>query len=189
MQEEKLVTIVDLDDLCDMWNPYDMLLTLKENDPSFKVTLFTIPKKCSPKLLKRYNANKSWVELAMHGWWHTTGETLSWTEDECREKMRRAEEMGIDGRGFKAPKWIISDTVRKVAREEGWYISDHKSNRFRPRVEGERVYITDLRLRDSKEVRLHGHTHNVTGNGIEESFNKFLLPRGKFEYRFISEMC
>jgi hypothetical protein len=188
MSEELVPTIVDLDDLCDMWDPYDLLMTLKENDPSFKITLFTIPKKCSKQLIRKY-AELDWVEMAVHGWWHTTGETLSWTHAECREKFEQAWRMGIRANGFKAPKWIISDVCREVARELGWYISDHKSNRFRTKHKDERVYITDLRLRNSNEMRIHGHTHNVTGNGIEEAFNMFLLPRGKFEYRFISEVC
>lgn len=189
MSEEKIVAIVDFDDLCDAYDPYDLLMTLKENDEAFKATLFTIPRKCSTSLLRRYQAHRDWLELAAHGWWHTTGETLSWTVEEAEEKMRAAEEMGIDARGFKAPKWIISEAAREAARNLGWYIADHKSNRFRPQQPGDRIYITDLKLRNGKEARLHGHTRNVSGNGIEEMFNMFLLPRGKFEYRFISEMC
>lgn len=189
MPEEKLTTIVDFDDLCDAYDPYELLMTLKENDNAFKATLFTIPRRCSSGLLRRYEKEKSWISLAVHGWWHTTGETLSWTREEALEKMKAAEEMGIDGHGFKAPKWIISEACREAARELGWYVADHKSNRFRPKHKDDRIYITDLRLRNSKEVRLHGHTRNVSGNGIEEMFNMFLLPRGKFEYRFISEMC
>lgn len=189
MQETQLTAIIDLDDLCDQWDPFPMLATLKENDEAFKITLFTIPRRCSRSLIRRYQAHRDWIELAVHGWWHTTGETLSWTPEEAQAKMTAAHDMGIDGKGFKAPKWIISEAARQAARELGWYVADHKSNRWRPKHKDDRIYITDLKLRDSKELRLHGHTHNVTGNGIEEAFNTFLLPRGKVAYRFISEVC
>jgi predicted deacetylase len=179
---------VDFDDLCDQWDPYDLLQTLKANDPDFKATLFAIPKKCSKELLRRY-AVCDWLQLAPHGWWHTTGETLSWTSQEAQEKMKAAEAMGMKAGGFKAPKWIISEACREAARELGWFIADHKSNRFLPKQSGDRIYITDLRLRNVKEARLHGHTRNVSGNGIEEMFNMFMLPKGTYEYKFISEVC
>lgn len=185
----KPVVVMDFDDLCDQYNPWPQLETLKLNEPDLKVTLFTIPMRCSKQLLKHYAAEKAWIELAMHGWWHTTGETFSWTREEALDKMRRAEDMGIDGHGFKAPKWLIDPVVYEAAAELGWYIADHKKNRFRPTQAGERIYISDLRLRDGKLRRLHGHTRNVCDNGIEEAFNLFMLPRGKFEYRFISEVC
>lgn len=181
--------IVDLDDLCDAYDPWPLLETLKLHDANFKVTLFTIPMRCSKHLLRKYEEHKSWIELAMHGWWHTTGETLSWTREEALDKMKQAADMGIDGRGFKAPKWIISPECYEAARELGWYVADHKKNRWRPKSEGERIYISELRLRDGKQVRLHGHTRNVCGNGIEEAFSYFMLPKDKFEYRFISESC
>lgn len=191
MSETLTRAILDLDDLADEWDPYEMLMTLKESDPAFKITLFTIPRRCSKALIKKYKQHSDWIELAMHGWWHTTGETLSWTPEEAKAKMEMALDQGIDGRGFKAPKWILSDVARQAAVDLGWYISDHKTSRFRPLLEGERRYITDLRLRSQvgKEVRLHGHTRNVSGNGIEEVFNMFVLPRGGFEYKFISEVC
>jgi len=180
--------IMDFDDLCDAYDPFNMLCTLKENDPEFKVTLFTIPMRCSKQLLKKYDKEKEWIELAMHGWWHTYGETLSWTKEEALDKMRISMDMGIDGKGFKAAKWVIDPIVYEAAKELGWYVADHKTNRYRIPSEGERIYISDLRLRDGKERRLHGHTRNVCDNGIEEAFPLFMLPRGKFEYRFISEV-
>lgn len=187
----EMKAILDLDDLADEWDPYEMLQTLKESDPAFKITLFAIPRRCSKAFIKKYKQHSDWIELAMHGWWHTTGETLSWTPEEAKAKMEMAEELGIDARGFKAPKWILSDVARQAAVDLGWYISDHKSARFRPTLEGERRYITDLRLRSKidQELRLHGHTRNVSGNGIEEVFNMFVIPRGKCEYKFISEVC
>ena len=187
--DSKPAVVMDFDDLCDQYDPYDLLMTLKENEPNVKVTLFTIPMRCSSGLLRRYRSHRDWIELAMHGWWHTTGETLSWTREEALDKMKQAASMGIDAQGFKAPKWIIDPVVYNAAAELGWYVADHKSNRWRIPTSGERIFISDLRLRDGKQRRLHGHTRNVCDNGIEEAFNLFMLPRGKFEYRFISEVC
>ena len=185
--DAKPLAIVDFDDLCDDYDPLPLLQTLKESDEHFKATLFAIPMRCSAALLRRYREHRDWIELAMHGWWHTTGETLSWTAEEAATKMKAAAELGMVG-GFKAPKWIISEPCYAAARELGWWVADHKRNRFRPQRPGDRIYITDLRLRSSSERRLHGHTRNVTGNGIEEAFPLFHLPSGQFTYKFISEV-
>src|SRR3972149_11752514 len=60
--DSRPTVVMDFDDLCDDHDPLDLLLTLKENDAAFKVTLFAIPARCSSALLQRYHPHRSWID-------------------------------------------------------------------------------------------------------------------------------
>ena len=75
------VTVFDLDDLCDEYDPYDDLIRLRQDYPDLRVTLFAIPGRCSDELLARYRA-LDWVELGVHGYYHSLGGVPAWGYDE-----------------------------------------------------------------------------------------------------------
>jgi hypothetical protein len=178
--------VFDLDDLCDQWDPWDTLHRWKDKNEHGKVTLFAIPRRCTDNLLRRYNA-LPWVEIAMHGWWHTTGECMYWTSEDAVEKFSECERRGFV-KGFRAPKWLITTEVYEAARTVGWWIADHKMNRNAyanyndvPR------YVYNSFTRKTPWRALHGHTHDVCDNGIDEAFDKFLVQPGR-KFKFVSEV-
>lgn len=187
MAHKNKTAIVDFDDLCNIWDPHDLILELKERNPNFKCTLFTIPKLSSDKLIEKYK-KLDFVELAMHGWHHTFCETWTWSDDMAEDKMKMAFNRGIDAKGFKAPKWVMHQTVYDKCRDLGWWIADHRINKSMWQPYEERVYCYNLKSKkDDGLIHLHGHTHNVMQNGIEEAFDSFVLPKAT-KYKFISEL-
>ena len=176
--------VFDLDDLCDYWDPYDLLLQWKAENPNGKVTLFTIPKRCSPALLARYRA-LPWVELAVHGWWHQTGECLAWTSEDTAARLRWCRDEGY-APGFKAPGWLMTRETIDGCNEAGFWVAGHAEHRklWQP---GDVNYVYNRRRRTDDWTPMHGHTHNTMGNGIEEAFGRFCVPR-ETEFKFVSEV-
>lgn len=74
MLKTKLPMIVDLDDFCEeIMTPelWGYVLELKKAQPELKITMFTIPLKCSEKWLQWVKKEYSWLELHYHGSDHT----------------------------------------------------------------------------------------------------------------------
>jgi hypothetical protein len=88
--------------------------------------------------------------------------------------MKLAIEMGIDGRVFRAPHWVIDAETYYAARDLGWVIADHKDSRVLN--SGARTYTYNKPIWNPPWTRVHGHLPNVCGNGIEEAFHRFVFP-------------
>lgn len=173
--------VMDFDDLCDNTRAKLALVArLKEKLPGAKVTLFAIPARCSKETIAEAKSLGEWVQLGMHGWEHTLGECWGWTKEEALSKMKLAQDMGIDAKVFRAPKWVIDVETYMAAKELGWVIADHKD--FRILNSGCRTYTYNRPLRVPKYTCVHGHLPNVSGNGIEEEFSTFagLNPEAPF---------
>ena len=173
MKQPKPV-VMDFDDLCDNTRgKLALVAKLREKMPGCKVTLFAIPARCSKETIAEAKSLGDWVTLGMHGWRHTLGECWGWTSEEALDKMKRAFDMGIDGKVFRAPKWVIDKETYDAAKELDWVVADHKD--FRILGSGCRVYTYNRSLRDPLWTRCHGHLPNTSGNGIEETFDKFIF--------------
>ena len=167
--------VMDFDDLCDATRPkLDLIERLKEKMPGLKVTLFTIPARTSPETIRVAKLLGDWVSLGVHGWRHTLGECWSWTHEDARARMEASLEMGIDGKVFRAPKWVIDAETYYAAKELGWVIADHKD--YRVLGSGALTYTYNRPLRRMAYTPVHGHLPNVSGNGIAETFDKFVFP-------------
>lgn len=150
--EDMCEVIVDFDDYCDAtFHTLSLLEDLKLSNPTFKVTLFTIPMRCAPETIhaaktldQKYGGN--WLQLAPHGWRHTRGECLAWTSEEAEDKITRAANMGIDAPIFRAPAWLLND-------ETGEACAKMKYALYNPGVMGIKNYV-------------HGHLTNVLDNNI-----------------------
>lgn len=174
--------VFDLDDLCDQYDPYDLLMKWKDTHQAGKMTLFAIPRRCSDKLVRKY-LDMDWVQLAMHGWWHTLGECLYWTEEDAREKFNMASNRGFI-HGFKAPKWVITGEVYRAAKESGWWVADHVRNESIYWRSGVPVYIYN---QNKDVVSAHGHTWNTSGNGLEQAWKSFQFP-AEATFKWVSEV-
>jgi hypothetical protein len=171
--------VFDLDDLCDIWDPRKKLEQWHADNPGGKVTLFTIPGRSSDALIDHYAA-QPWVELAMHGWWHTRGECLWWTQEHTERLMAAWEDRGL-AKVFKAPAWLLNEDVYKAAASRGWVVADH--NRNRANASGN-LYVYNSTRNGIHGA--HGHTHDVSGNGIDEAYQRFVF-KPDTEFLFVSE--
>lgn len=185
--------VLDFDDLCDTNDPFDSLMTLKERDPGFKVTLFAIPTRCSDGLLKKYEVIRDWCALGVHGWRHSRHECLAWTAEEAQDKLDRATALYPHFvRMFKAPNWEMDLETYKGCRESGFAVADHIRN-IEILPAGQPHYIYNIRLRNDRYKRMHGHIQPWAGTGLTEGAENgsginptYLLPVGT-PYAFCEE--
>jgi len=166
---------MEFDDGCDATvSKIPLLLKLKELMPGLKVTIFMIPNRCSDETIAAFRALGHWCALGMHGWEHTLGEQWSITSEEIMDKMQLALARGIDAKVFRAPKWVIDNETYVAAKQLNWVVADHAA--FRVLGTGARTYCYNDPALNPKWTRVHGHLPNVSGNGIEETFNNFVFP-------------
>lgn len=186
------IAILDFDDLCDANDPYDTLVRLHDRDPNFKVTLFAIPTRCSTALLDKYSAIKDWCALGVHGWRHSRHETLAWTSEETQDKLAKSRELYPHFAPiFKAPNWEIDREGYAGCREAGFAVADHIRNiEILPAHTPH--YIYNMRIRNDRFLKLHGHIQPWAGTGLTENPNDdginplYVLPVGT-EYAFCTE--
>lgn len=170
--------VFDWDDYSDDnhdWT-YERLQWLRELNPAFRCTLFTITNRS-----EQADALPDWIEVVPHGWDHPHPmECHEWTMARTLELIEAVEKRPRFVWGFKAPGWQISDDSLKTFASAGWWVADQEYNRPR-RPKGLRVY--ELGPED-----WHGHIPNVCGNGIEETWDKVVeLVRATRRFQFASE--
>lgn len=161
------------------------LLKLKEINPKFKVTLFAVPFEMTLELITWALDNSDWVELAVHGFTHSSNyECDKMTYEDMDEWMSQPLiklMVSTFAKGFKAPGWQISDGCYEWLLKNGWWVADQEYNDNR-RLEGLPVY----KIGDSS---WHGHTWNCVGNGIEETFDELSQKVADAKnFQFVSEV-
>lgn len=173
---------VDFDDFGYDHDCRDKLEKLKEINPNFKVTLFTVPGKTTLDMLAWSSNHKSWVELAVHGWMHESNyECEKWSESECEAILNIGQHYGFV-KVFKAPGWQISEGCYQACLKWDFIVADQPYNKER-RPEGLKVY-------EVGEGSYHGHTWDCNcGNGIYEDWDNIVRQiNGKKDFKFISEV-
>ena len=156
---------------------------LKEINPKFKVTLFSVPAKLTIEMLDWADENDYWVELVQHGWdHHSNYECAHWNYEDASLYLHRAAPY-FRVQGFKAPGWQISDDTLLALKNYGYWVADQDYNDDR-RPEGLKVFKTDPARGD-----YHGHTWDCgCNNGINEDWDNISYKvkiTDKFE--FVSE--
>ncbi len=179
--------VVDIDDLCDQYDPLDTLKVIKDEVPDFKATMFAIPSRCSDKLLKRYFDEDSWLHLGMHGWTHTRGECLSWNPKEAHKKIMKGIGMGFED-AFKAPHWIITPLIYATCAELKMPIADHKNYRC-VLEDGPPTYT--FNDPDLPYKAFHFHTWDTMANGVADCKDEFLEYIKVFpaQFKWVSEVA
>jgi len=110
--EVRDLAIVEADDFMDRYdrNGLNFLFYWKTKFPKFKITLFTIPDRTSPELLKLMSKHNDWIELGVHGWNHESNfECWSWDETKINAYLDRIDKLKYYTPIFKAPGWQITD--------------------------------------------------------------------------------
>lgn len=174
--------VVDFDDLCDNTvDTLDILCALRAKYPQFKATIFTIPARCSEETIAKareanHLAQENWMQLAPHGWRHTRGECLSWTDTEAVDKIRLAKSLGIDAPVFRAPAWLLDADVYDACGALHYVVASH--DEFRVPNTGVKEYIYNHRRKHrTKFIGIHGHLTPVMGNFIRD-----MLHRGDLNF-------
>lgn len=184
-----------ISDQCQSHDCRDKLEELKKINPEFKVTLFTIPAEMTAELFSWTVDNSAWVELAVHGFFHSSNyecEALSY--EEFDEGMQQIISQGFGpyfAKGFKAPGWQISDDIYLWLRDNGWWVADQGYNDHRrPPELPAYVNYDGVFKANGKEVEAwHGHTWDCVGNGIYETFEALSKKVAETKsFKFISEV-
>lgn len=178
-----------ISDMCQSHDCRDQLDKFHLANPNLKATLFAIPGEMTPELLFWCAANRSWIELAVHGFYHKSNyecETMTYDEFDAAVHSWGLEGLGLDNgdwfvKGFKAPGWQISDDIYRWLKDHGWWVADQSYNNDR-RPKDLPVYIIG-------DNSMHHHTWDCVGNGVYE-LEESILERIKDEtdFRFVSEM-
>jgi hypothetical protein len=174
-----------ISDMCQSHDCRDILLELKNANPAFKATLFAIPGEMTPELILWAVANRSWIELAVHGIFHRSNyECAGLTAEQFKQDMAFVEDAGFIrffAKGFKAPGWQISDGVYQWLKNNGWWVADQAYNdERRP---------TDLPVYKIGENSIHTHTWNCVGNGVYELYDQLVEQvKDETDFKFVSEV-
>jgi hypothetical protein len=162
-----------------------MLTLFKEVQPKFKATLFSIPGEMTPELLTWAFDNQDWVELAVHGFFHTSNyecEKLTYEEfDEWMNSPILSTALSGMVKGFKAPGWQISNDIYRWLADNGYWVADQAYNDPR-RPKNLPVYKVGSET-------IHTHTWDCVGNGVYELKDRIIDRITRYnDYKFISEV-
>jgi hypothetical protein len=186
-----------ISDMCQSHDCRDMLMLFKEANPSFKATLFTIPRETTLELLSWALANNSWIELAWHGFSHISNyecEKMSY-EHFNLEMYAMSQELPYTGvrfaKGFKAPGWQISNDIYRWLKDHDYWVADQAYNDER-RPKGLKAYVNNNGQFSANGVQYNGqhfHTWDCVGNGVYEMKDYIIEQLGKeTEFKFVSEV-
>lgn len=172
-----------ISDICQSHDCRDILGGLKEANPNFKATLFTIPGYVTTEILGWANANRDWVQLAWHGFYHLDNyECEKLTYEEFDKAMTGFLQIYGDFfvKGFKAPGWQISDDIYLWLKDNDFWVADQAYNdERRPK---------DLPVYKVGDNSVHRHTWDCVGNGVYEMFDHDLeLVTKTPNWKFVSE--
>lgn len=186
-----------ISDMCRSWDCREKLIELKEINPNFKVTLFTIPGETTPEICDWVFRNKDWVELAYHGFFHTSNYECEKIDYETFDNIMNNFWRGMPDladtfvKGFKAPGWQISDDIYRWALDNGFWVSDQGYNDHRrPKELPAYINYNGTFKAKGKEIpSWHGHTWDCVGNGIYETFDRLsVVVRDADNFEFVSEV-
>lgn len=177
----------------------DALDKLHYANPSFKAVLFAIPGEMTAELCDWCEHNASWIELAVHGFFHKTNtECLEMSYEEFDDNIKFFQPMleRYFTKGFKAPGWQISDDIFKWLVDNGWWVSDQNYNNdrrpkeLRAYVNHNGVFKTCYNGIESDPIpAYHGHCWDTVGNGIYEQYELIeSLTKSATEFKFVSEV-
>lgn len=173
-----------ISDMCQSHDCRDQLDKFHIANPNFKATLFTIPFELTPELAMWCKKNESWIELAVHGFYHSSNyECEKMTYEEMEQNMQLVGRAWPTSfvKGFKAPGWQISDDCLRWLKDNGFWVADQAYNDDR-RPEGLPVYKID-------EFSIHTHAWDCVGNGVYELEGQILDSiQDETEFRFVSEV-
>lgn len=163
-----------------------------EIEPSIKISLFTVPCLRGHPLFD----DKQWckdvaslcekgnLEIVRHGYLHSPLEYEHCQYDYAINSLLLGDKI-IEAAGipvvkvFRGPYWGLNEPTVRALNELGYtHLYNHRDHTSVGRMFKGRVVFYNWNLGEkAPDFRLlvgHGHTHNVCGNGIEETFDRVL---------------
>ena len=189
-----------ISDVCQSRDCRDKLDEFHYLNPNFKATLFAIPAEITYELAEWCRANNSWIELAVHGIFHTNNyECANLTYDEFDRLLKPLKTIleTYFVKGFKAPGWQISDDIYRWLQDYGWWVADQAYNNDRRPTEMPAYVNTNgsfsvWRPGEPLGQQVNGKHHHVwdcEGNGVYQSSDEIRsYLQGVSECKFISEL-
>jgi hypothetical protein len=191
MGNNKIKICLTLDDFSVENHRLDLLFTLKNKFPDFKVSLFTIPidvknKELSRVALNRIKENLDWIQIIPHGLYHNSSEAKKWTYGGFKNVVIPAIDCAFkkDGlsyvKGFKAPHWDWNKEVVQALDDLGWWGAISPKRPEMPQTK--RFYTYDYSIDEtlvlSPILRLQGHINPVCKDDLELNMENLMkLPK------------
>jgi hypothetical protein len=191
-----------ISDQCQSHDCRDKLDEFHYTNPSFKATLFAIPGEMTYELCEWCRSNNSWIQLAVHGFLHSSNyECSEMSYDEFDQHVRDLQPM-IDNyfvKGFKAPGWQISDDCYLWLKAHGWWLADQSYNNMRRANLAKEIptYVNNngnfVAWNGSQDTDLSGGMHfhcwDCVGNGVYELSNQIKDQiKDETNFKFVSEV-
>lgn len=187
-----------ISDMCQAHDCRDQLDKLHIMNPAFKATLFAIPGEMTLEMLGWCKANSSWIELGVHGFFHTSNyecEKMSTADFAYMMNLFNPIIANNFAKLFRAPGWQISDGALQWLADHDWIVADQSYNDNR-RPLNLKSYVNDngnFRVAGEAVEAYHGHVWDVgtkgnAPNGIYEDFEnvKELVSKCE-EFKFVTE--
>ena len=177
---------VSFDDFCQEYmndNLFNALHSLKKQYPNFRVTMFTIPNRCSIEWLKKIRKEYPYIQMAVHGTSHIN-------VDEYKDIEYAPLQYFV--KGYKAPWWKLDKEGYNWLRDKGYWVAVDKSAKYwRSNHKLAYRYDKGKMLRYASlyynrgDYFWHGHIGNNCVNGLDETFYILLkkwTPKSNFGF-------
>lgn len=180
---------------------------LIQSYPNIKINLFTSPAYKNKRLYEDHewcSKVRNYIEsdnirLSIHGLYHTTEEFKFKTKSDAIEGLLTAQSIfklsDLDYLlVFRGPHWGINDNTYEALIElEYTHVYTHNdykelSDLYSDKIKN--VYYNwnlkdDFIINNDSIIIAHGHTHNVCGNGINESMNRIITFIDQYNPNFL----
>jgi len=196
--------IIDFDDL-HYRHPENCLRTIEylvERNPTIKMLFFTIPYLDRQEIgnderfcndVREY-IDSGHIQLAIHGTYHSSEEFKNLTDTAARMKISLSERLMSEAKlpfikVFKGPHWGLNRETIEVLKSKDYKAVFSHDDYKHLETDGIDFRYYNWNLKDDYQdpgedlVIAHGHTHNVCGNGIQETADKILRVLDKEDVR------
>lgn len=171
-------------------NCLDVVERFIENFPDIKITLFTVPMLRQRPLWDnsewcdkvRALCDRGFLEIARHGLYHAQEEYRHCNYDYAIKSLLLGDRILDESRipyvkVFRGPHWGINDSTVRALNELGYtHLFNHVDHAKIGKAFLGRVIYYNWNLADPapdfRFIVAHGHTHDVCGNGISQTFTK-----------------
>ena len=179
----------ELDDWGHGIPPSLQLMEAKKAKPKLKVTIFAIPTLIDDYDRDFFKRNAGWIEVAVHGFYHSSRECFDWSIDEAQEKIIEGCRLlnllpGVSG--FKPPSWVANGQTYSVIEDMGMWCADHpgQSNEWLKKSPKLDRYVVGM---DPDLKSVHGHTWEISDNGPSVWVDQIKDLPDDSEFLFASE--
>lgn len=200
----KKTFVIEADDFMPSIGVMDLLQEIKDHQPNFKITLFTIAhdigyKKGTMDLKKaqqwaRIINGYDWIEIACHGFDHREKEFLYLSYEDALHRIKKIEwEFKKTGlkyvKVFRAPYWLASEGTYLALRRKGYAVATDR-NQVRPDINGLVQYRWNWSMETPPPefhiIKGHGHVTKERNDLTKSIGNLLRLPQDS-DFLFVSE--